>query len=229
MRRGGVVTLVSGGVESCCLVARLLKQGYAVHPLYVRCGLSWERAERFWLARWLARLPALASAYGRPGRHPRLARLVTLEVPVGFLYGRHWSLTGRGVPSARTPDSAVYLPGRNVLLLAHAAVYAAAHGCSRLAIGTLAGNPFGDASHVFFKHFAGCLSEALSVRVRITTPLRTRSKHELINTCSKLPLHVTFSCIHPRDMRHCGRCNKCAERRRAFRLAGVPDLTLYAR
>lgn len=213
----GVVTLVSGGVESCCLVARLLKQGHAVHPLYVRCGLSWERAERFWLARWLARL-----------RHPRLARLATLEVPVGAVYGRHWSLTGRGAPSARTPDAAMYLPGRNVLLLGHAAVYAVGQGHSTLALGTLASNPFGDARPGFFKRFAGCLSEACSVRVRITAPLRTHSKHGLINAFSKLPLHVTFSCIHPRGLRHCGQCNKCAERRRAFRLAGVPDRTSYA-
>ena len=218
MRRGGVVALVSGGVESCCLVARLLKQGAVVHPLYVRCGLSWERAERFWLARWLARL-----------QHPRLKPLVTLEAPVRSLYGRHWSLTGRRVPSARTPDAAMYLPGRNVLLLAHAAVYAVGQGHSTLALGTLVSNPFGDASPGFFKHFADCVSEALSARVRITTPLRTRSKHELINACSTLPLHVTFSCIHPRSMRHCGQCNKCAERQRAFRLASVPDHTSYAR
>jgi len=150
-------------------------------------------------------------------------------VPVRSLYGRHWSLTGRGVPTARTPDAAMYLPGRNVLLLGHAAVYAVGQGHSTLALGTLASNPFGDAGPGFFTRFAACLSEAFSVRVRITTPLRTRSKHELINTFSNVPLHVTFSCIHPRGMRHCGRCNKCAERRRAFRIACVPDLTLYAR
>jgi 7-cyano-7-deazaguanine synthase len=144
------------------------------------------------------------------------------------VYGRHWSLTGRGVPSARTPDSAMYLPGRNVLLLGHAAVYAVGQGHSTLALGTLASNPFGDASQRFFTQFADCLSEALSARVRITTPLRTHSKRELINACSTLPLHVTFSCIHPRGMRHCGTCNKCAERRRAFRQAGIIDPTAYA-
>lgn len=217
MARGGVVALVSGGVESLCLVARSLGRGATVQPLYVRCGLAWEPVEQAWLARWLARL-----------RHPRLKPLVRLEVPVRAVYGRHWSLTGRGVPAARTPDAAMYLPGRNVLLLAHAAVYAAGQGYSTLALGTLASNPFGDASPGFFKRFAACLSEALAVRVRITTPLRRRSKHELINAFSTLPLHVTFSCIHPRGMRHCGRCNKCAERRRAFRLAGVPDRTVYA-
>jgi len=42
-----------------------------------------------------------------------------------------------------------------------------------------------------------------------------------------LPLKLTFSCISPVSGQHCGRCNKCAERRRAFADAGVPDPTDY--
>ena len=53
----------------------------------------------------------------RQHRAPRLARPVILHVPVGDVYGRHWSLTGRGVPGADSHDPAVYLPGRNLLLL----------------------------------------------------------------------------------------------------------------
>jgi 7-cyano-7-deazaguanine synthase len=39
---------------------------------------------------------------------------------------------------------------------------------------------------------------------------------------------LTFSCLAPQGRRHCGRCNKCAERKRAFRQAGIPDPTKYA-
>lgn len=218
MARGDVVALVSGGLESLCLTGWLLTQGATVRPLYVRCGLGWEPAEQWWLARWLARL-----------RRPHLKGLVRLEVPVRVMYGAHWSLTGRGVPSARSPDAAVYLPGRNVLLLAHAAVYAIGCRASTLALGTLASNPFRDASPGFFKRLASCLTEALSSPIRIITPLRPFSKPQLIKASSALPLRLTFSCLRPRGMRHCGECNKCTERRRAFRQAGVPDLTPYAR
>jgi 7-cyano-7-deazaguanine synthase len=34
--------------------------------------------------------------------------------------------------------------------------------------------------------------------------------------------------MQPIDDMHCGRCNKCAERRLGFRLAGVEDPSVYA-
>jgi 7-cyano-7-deazaguanine synthase len=42
-----------------------------------------------------------------------------------------------------------------------------------------------------------------------------------------LPLDLTFSCIDPKDGRHCGDCNKCDERRQAFAMAGMEDPTPY--
>ncbi|HEY5599987.1 MAG TPA: 7-cyano-7-deazaguanine synthase, partial [Candidatus Manganitrophaceae bacterium] len=42
-----------------------------------------------------------------------------------------------------------------------------------------------------------------------------------------LPLELTFSCIAPKGRLHCGRCNKCAERIRAFRSSGFSDPTRY--
>jgi 7-cyano-7-deazaguanine synthase len=50
----------------------------------------------------------------------------------------------------------------------------------------------------------------------------------VIRRARELPLEHTFSCIAPIEGRHCGRCNKCAERRRAFAAAGVDDPTEYS-
>jgi len=217
MSRHGVVALVSGGLDSWCLIQTLRKRHAAVSPVYVRGGLAWEAAELFWLREWLAKL-------SRSG----LRALKVLHVPLHGLYGRHWSVTGREVPDADSAEAAVYLPGRNVLLLAHAAVYAAQHGISTIAVGTLAGNPFQDASPAFLTSLATCLKQALSHPVRIVTPLRRLTKARLVATWPKAPFHLTFSCLSPQGSRHCGRCNKCAERRRAFEQAGVPDPTPYA-
>ena len=49
---------------------------------------------------------------------PGLGALEVLEMPVQDLYGDHWSLTGVDPPGRESPDEAVYLPGRNLLLLA---------------------------------------------------------------------------------------------------------------
>jgi len=215
--RVGVVVLVSGGLDSLLLIQTLWRTRTLVVPVYVRCGLVWEAAELFWLRRWLAQI-----------RHPRLEALSLLSVPLRSLYANHWSLTGRGTPSRHSPDSAVFLPGRNILLLSQAAIYAVRRGLSTLAIGTLAGNPFGDATPEFLKRFETCLRQTLSDSIQITTPLRRWTKAQLIAANQTQPFHLTFSCLQPKGYRHCGRCNKCAERQRAFLKAGVPDPTKYA-
>ncbi|MBI3311975.1 MAG: 7-cyano-7-deazaguanine synthase, partial [Candidatus Omnitrophica bacterium] len=185
--RARVCALVSGGLDSLLLVHWLLGEGVAVYPLYVRGGLLWESAELWWLRRWLRAL-----------RSRRLEPLSVLEVPLRAVYGAHWSLTGRGVPSRASPDRAVYLPGRNVVLVGHAAVYAAQRGVSTVALGSLSGNPFGDATPKFFQRFAGCLSLALSRPIRIIAPLRARTKAEWMAAAKGQPMPLTFSCLRPR-------------------------------
>ena len=64
--------------------------------------------------------------------------------------------------------------------------------------------------------------------IKIEAPYRQLSKENVIARGAELPLELTFSCIAPRGTEHCGRCNKCAERRRAFKRAGVKDKTIYA-
>lgn len=216
-RSSKVVALVSGGLDSLALTALLLQESWQILPVYVRCGLVWESAEMRAARRWLGALPQM---------NMRPVQIIT--VPLRSLYGAHWSVDGRGVPSATSPDAAVYLPGRNLLLASAAAIYAVGHDASTLALGTLAGNPFGDATPAFFSSLAQCLSHAFSSSLQILTPLRCMTKAQLIARHPALPFELTISCLRPRRGRHCGRCNKCAERRRAFHLARVPDPTKYA-
>ena len=43
----------------------------------------------------------------------------------------------------------------------------------------------------------------------------------------RMPLEFTFSCLNPKGYDHCGECNKCVERKKAFFAAGVFDKTRY--
>jgi len=192
-------------------------RGGRILPLYLRCGLRWEAAELHWLRRFL-----------RAVRSPRLLPLEVIEMPLGALYGRHWSLTGRRIPGARSLDRAVFLPGRNALLLSAAAVVCSRRRISTIALGTLKGNPFGDATPRFFRELGSTLTQALGRPIRILAPLRRLGKPELIRAAADVPLQLTCSCLSPVGRRHCGRCNKCAERQRAFRRAGRRDPAAYA-
>lgn len=210
--------LVSGGLDSCVLLAHLAERGREITPLYVQAGLVWERVELIWLRRFLARL-----------NHPALKPLRRLSLPVEDIYQSHWSTTGQAVPGAHTEDSAVYLPGRNLLLLSKAAIYCSLNRIGVIALGLLKGNPFPDATPAFLRDLARLAGDALTHPLEIVTPFSNLSKAEVIDLGRDFPLELTFSCIRPVGEKHCGGCNKCAERRRSFAKAGVTDGTDYHR
>jgi 7-cyano-7-deazaguanine synthase len=210
--------LVSGGVDSAVVLAEAARSGERVAPLYVRSGLVWEPAEMYWLGRFLETLEGTEA-------------LTVLELPVADLYGDHWSLTGESPPDAESPDEAVYLPGRNLLLLAKSGVFAVQQGCRAIVMGPLAANPFPDGTRAFFDAMGGAIGIAMGLagELPVRTPLAGLKKAEVVRRGHGLRLDLTFSCLAPVDGRlHCGDCNKCAERRRGFAAAGVPDPTAYA-
>jgi 7-cyano-7-deazaguanine synthase len=211
-----VAVLASGGLDSCVLLADLARRA-EVFPVYVAAGLAWEEEERRALA-----------AYLEAVRSPSLRPLTVLSLAAQPLLDGHWSLTGRDVPGADTPDSAVFIPGRNVLLFALTAVWCATHEVPEMAIGSLGHNPFPDATPAFFEDFGRALSAGLGCGVRLVAPYRGRHKHELVAEFRHLPLELSLTCIAPSGGRHCGRCNKCHERQVAFTEAGVADVTVYA-
>jgi 7-cyano-7-deazaguanine synthase len=121
----------------------------------------------------------------------------------------------------------VYLPGRNLLLLAKTSLYCALNEIPSAALGPLAGNPFADSTPEFFSRFGEMASLALGFSFTVETPFAKLTKADVIRLGRHLPLELSFSCIHPAGLNHCGVCNKCAERRRSFQEAGIEDKTRY--
>ncbi len=214
-----VAVLASGGLDSSVLLADLARENH-IFPVYIEAGLAWEGLEKRALEAFIA---ALGSA--------NVAPLTRLQLPLGGLYGDHWSTTGEGVPETDEPDETVYLPGRNVLLLGLTGVWCALNDVHAVAIGSLDGNPFPDASPAFFDDYARLLSASLSHELHILAPYRRRHKEEIIAAFPDLPLELTLTCVAPRLVEgrlvHCNACNKCRERRDAFAAAGVTDRTEY--
>jgi len=221
-----VAVLISGGVESAILTSLLKEQAESVHPIYVACGLAWEDVEQQYLSKFIGYI-----------RNPRVAELKVLSIPAADVYGTHWSVTGKDVPDASTPDEAVALPGRNLLLYSKAAIWCAMSGINLLAAGQLGSNPFPDSSDKFFQSLKKTCAVALDFEISFWRPFKDMEKAEVLQLGKDLPLHLTFSCIKPEKSKaqaglnyiHCGDCNKCAERRRAFEKAGIEDKTTYAK
>lgn len=194
------------------MIAELARCYRKVYPVYIQQGLVWEEAELRHLRRYLRAIT--------DPRSP-ITHLTVLSLPVGDLYGRHWSTTGRKTPGANSRDEAVELPGRNLMLLSKAAVFCVLHRIPLIAVGSLGHNPFPDATPQFFRDFGRLAG------VKVIAPFRQLTKETVIRRGRNLPLSMTFSCLRPRRGRPCGRCNKCAERQHAFAAAGVPDQTCY--
>ena len=212
--------LFSAGLDSAVLLADAARDA-RVRPIYVGVGFAWEDEERRMAGRLFA-APPFAGAIEPPAFLSFDMRDV---VPAS-----HWAV--RGVPPAfDTPDEDVYIDGRNVILLSKAAVFMnrAAREAGRVLIGTLAGNPFTDATPSFFAAMARALSLGLGAPIAIEAPFAALHKSDVIKKGIGLgvPLELTLSCMQPKDGTHCGQCSKCRERRDAFAEARVPDPTRY--
>ncbi|MGA2796242.1 MAG: 7-cyano-7-deazaguanine synthase [Thermoguttaceae bacterium] len=210
--------LLSGGLDSCILLGHLAGLGHRVQPFYIRSQLHWEEEEQ-------RAVRAFLQAVGKEN----IEKLVVLEMPLKDLYGRHWSTDGQGVPDAHSADDAVYLPGRNALLIIKASIWCRLNGIGQLALAVLGSNPFGDATSEFFDDLESALDRATGGRVRVVRPFAQLDKQQVMRLGRDLPLELTFSCIAPVDGLHCGVCNKCAERQKAFRLIDMEDPTKYVK
>jgi 7-cyano-7-deazaguanine synthase len=222
--------LFSGGLDSAVLLAdalgaeasakAALADGGPVTAIYISVGFAWEAEERAMAARLFARPPFAG----------KLDRLAELQFDMTDVFPpTHWAVRGEP-PAFDTPDEDVYLHGRNAILLSKAAVYmATSPGRLALLLGTLAGNPFPDATPEFFAAMSRALSLGLDAEISIEAPFAALHKAEVIKRGIALgvPLELTLSCMQPRDGLHCGTCSKCRERRDAFHAAGVTDPTSY--
>jgi 7-cyano-7-deazaguanine synthase len=212
-----VGVLVSGGLDSTVLLADELSQGRAIHPIHVRCGFSWEPAEARVIARLLSEPPFAGQA----------PPAVALTVDARHLYpADHWAR--RGAPPAwDSPDSDVCLDARNVVLITHAADWCRRHGVHRLVLGSLAGNPFPDATAGFFATMTAELSRGRSQAFDVAAPYLTLTKRDVARRGRALgvTLDLTLSCMNPgEDDRHCMACSKCRERADALKeFAGSKD------
>ena len=208
--------LLSGGIDSAVLLDQLLGRGWQVVPFYVRTGCAWQDCELAAIERFLARFA-----------HFGLADMVVLDMPLADLYGNHWSITGADVPDNSTPDEAVYLPGRNPLLLIKPALWCRMHGIEHLALATLSANPFRDATPTFFARFEEMLHEAMDGQMQIAAAARANGEKSRAGTGPRLAAR-TYVLMPVARRRHALRpLQQMRERRRGFREAGL-EIDEYA-
>ncbi len=121
----------------------------------------------------------------------------------------------------------VWVPGRNIVFTSIATSYAEALDAEKIIVGwdLEEANTFPDNSKNFLNSFNHVLEVGSLYDIKIEAPLINMIKMDIVKLGMGInaPLELTYSCYMGEDV-HCGVCESCIRRRRAFNLVGVSDV-----
>lgn len=124
----------------------------------------------------------------------------------------------------------VWVPGRNVVFTAIATAFAEAEDAEIIIVGwdLEEAVTFPDNSREFLEAFNKTLEIGTLEGVQIEAPVIDLNKNEIVEMGEKVdaPMEMSYSCYMGEEQ-HCGFCESCMRRKRAFEMAGVVDKTDY--
>jgi 7-cyano-7-deazaguanine synthase len=124
----------------------------------------------------------------------------------------------------------VWVPGRNIVFTAIATSFAEAERASAIIVGwdQEEAVTFPDNSREFLEAFNQVLEVGSLDEIEIKAPLINLDKTGIVKLGDKIdaPLHLSYSCYMGGD-EHCGACESCMRRKRAFYKSGIVDRTIY--
>ena len=126
--------------------------------------------------------------------------------------------------------SSVWVPARNTVFTSIALSYAESIGAEIIIVGWNGeeGSTFPDNSKEYMEKFNELIDVGSPENIKIEAPAIDLNKEEIIELGVKVgaPMELSYSCYKGGD-KHCGVCESCMRRRRAFENLNVKDLTEY--
>ena len=213
------VIILSGGMDSATLLAKMLHEGNAIQTLTFNYGSKHNKAE-------IEYAKKLAHYYQVPNQ--------VIGLPfINELFKSDLLKSGGEIPEGHYTDESqrcTVIPFRNGIMLSIAVGYAESIGFETVAIG----NHFGDFSIYpdCRSTFIGWMNQAAKqgtyAGISICSPFLHIMKSHIVKIGDRLgvPYEKTYSC-YKGDSISCGKCGTCVERKEAFKEAGVEDPTTY--
>jgi 7-cyano-7-deazaguanine synthase len=125
----------------------------------------------------------------------------------------------------------VWVPGRNIVFTAIAISFAEALDAEKIIVGwdLEEASTFPDNSKEFLNSFNNVLEVGALNNIEIDAPLINMDKKEIVKLGMeiKAPMDMSYSCYMGEE-EHCGVCESCMRRKRAFETVGVTDKVKYS-
>ncbi|MEM2129186.1 MAG: 7-cyano-7-deazaguanine synthase QueC [Candidatus Bathyarchaeia archaeon] len=209
------VIVLSGGPDSSTVAYWAKKQGYCVFAITFK--YSQIAIKEIECARKIAEKLNITI---------KLIDLSSLkEIFVGVT-----SLCDEAIPMTSNFSQPIIVPFRNAIFLSIAVAYAVSIGANRIFYGAQGSDElfYPDCRKEFYKAFERTANLGTSKKICVEAPFNDISKSEIIKIGAELgvPFNLTWSC-YLNGLKHCGTCESCVNRKKAFKEAGVPDPTEY--
>ena len=126
--------------------------------------------------------------------------------------------------------SSVWVPARNTVFTSIALSYAESMGAEIIIVGWNCeeGTTFPDNSQEYLDEFNELIKVGSPENIKIEAPAIDLNKEEIVKLGLEVgaPIELSYSCYKGED-KHCGVCESCMRRKRAFKKLGLKDLTKY--
>jgi len=209
------VVVLSGGPDSATVAYWAKKQGYDLSTITFKYGQI--------ATKETVCAQKIAAKLGSP---IKVIDLSTLKE----VFGEVTSLCNPDIPMTSSFSQPIIVPFRNAIFLSVAVSYAASTGANAIFYGAQGSDePFyPDCRREFYKAFETAACLGTGTEMSIEAPFSGRPKFETIRigVALNVPFELTWSCYF-NGLKHCGTCESCVNRKRAFNEAGVSDPTEY--
>jgi 7-cyano-7-deazaguanine synthase len=209
------IVVLSGGPDSVTVAYWAKKQGYDVHGLSCKYGQI--------ASKEVEHAKMIAQKLEIPLKVINLSSLKDIYLGVTSLCDENIEMT----PNFSQP---IIVPFRNAIFLSIAVAYAVSVGATKIFYGAHGSDePFyPDCRKGFYKSFEKTARLGTGERITVKAPFSDGPKSAIIKRGLELdvPFELTWSCYF-NGPKHCGRCESCVNRKRAFEEAQVQDPTEY--
>ena len=126
--------------------------------------------------------------------------------------------------------SSVWVPARNMVFTSIATSFAESFGAEIIIVGwdKEEAATFPDNSKEFLNAFNELIEIGSPENIKIEAPAIDLDKEEIVKLGLEVgaPMEISYSCYTGRE-KHCGVCESCMRRKRAFKKLNIKDLTEY--